>query len=163
MNNNRDIGRAGLISSNELWVGSMKKINSSEINRKFCRHGIPHLLDVARLAYIEVLEDGHDISKETVYAAALLHDIGRAESNEMHEAAGAEIASRILESCGFSADEINEIVHAVRMHGSIEVSGERSLCGIIYRADKRSRLCCFCDAEPECYWSDEKKNMCIKG
>ena len=36
-----------------------------------------HLLDVARLAWIFNLEANQEISKERIYAAALLHDIGR--------------------------------------------------------------------------------------
>lgn len=163
MNNDRGLGRAGLICRNELWLEAMNKINHSETNRKFCRHDISHLLDVARLAYIETLENNYDFSKETVYAAALLHDIGRAVDNDRHESAGADMAGRILERCGFTDDETSEIVRAVKMHGCTEISGESSLCGLLYRADKRSRVCCFCNAEPECNWSDEKKNMCIKG
>lgn len=163
MDNSHEIGRAGLICTNELWLEAMDKIDRAEVNRKFCRHGISHLLDVARLAYIEVLENNYSISKETVYAAALLHDIGRAKDNADHEAAGAEMADRILNSCGFSDEESAEIAYAVRQHGNAGISAESSLCGLLYRADKRSRICCFCSAVSECYWSDEKKNMHIKG
>ena len=33
---------------------------------------------------------------------------------------------------------------------------------LIYRADKKSRNCFSCKAEPECYWSSAKKNMTIQ-
>ena len=33
---------------------------------------------------------------------------------------------------------------------------------LLYRADKASRMCLFCTAEPECNWSREKKNMTIR-
>ena len=46
----------------------------------FCRHGLEHLLDVARLMYIYDREAEFGIAQETLYAAALLHDIGRAVS-----------------------------------------------------------------------------------
>ena len=36
------------------------------------------------------------------------------------------------------------------------------LTELLYRADKASRVCLFCAAEPECNWSPEKKNMRIK-
>ena len=38
-----------------------------------------HFLDVARLMYIYNLEDQAGFSKEMIYAAGLLHDIGRYE------------------------------------------------------------------------------------
>ncbi len=43
----------------------------------YCRHGLEHLLDVARISYIQVLEDGLDYDENVLYAAALLHDIGK--------------------------------------------------------------------------------------
>lgn len=45
-------------------------------DRIFCGHDMGHLLDVARLAWIFNLEANQEISKERIYAAALLHDIG---------------------------------------------------------------------------------------
>jgi hypothetical protein len=52
-------------------------IDAHEADRAFCKHGLNHLLDTARIAYILVLENGLNISKGMVYATALLHDIGR--------------------------------------------------------------------------------------
>ena len=60
-----------------LWRVALDDIEAAETDRAFCRHGLPHLLDVARLAYLEDLERGLGLSKEVIYAAALLHDIGR--------------------------------------------------------------------------------------
>lgn len=37
-----------------------------------------HLLDVARIAYIRNLEKGYGFRKDVIYAAAVLHDIGKA-------------------------------------------------------------------------------------
>ena len=56
---------------------NMEHLAEYEKNRIFCRHGMDHLMDVARIAYIENLEKNCGISKEIIYGAALLHDIGR--------------------------------------------------------------------------------------
>lgn len=69
--------RVNQICKHPLWVESVKKIQALEQQRIFCRHNIPHFLDVARLSWIENLEQGLGISKELIYAAAMLHDIGR--------------------------------------------------------------------------------------
>ena len=50
-----------------------------------------HLLDVARIAYIRNLEKGYGFRKDVIYAAAVLHDIGKAlqyEEKVPHEIAG---------------------------------------------------------------------------
>ena len=40
-----------------------------------------------------------------------------------------------------------------------EIAEDISLAGFIYRADKKSRPCYFCEAESECDWSVTKKNL----
>ena len=57
-----------------------------------------HLLDVARIAYIRNLEKGYGFRKDVIYAAAVLHDIGKAlqyEEKVPHEIAGERIAGEI--------------------------------------------------------------------
>ena len=70
------------IINHPLWIDAVSDIEHSEKDRKFCRHGREHLLDTARIAYIFSLEENlnMNISKEIIYAAALLHDIGRSEA-----------------------------------------------------------------------------------
>ena len=65
------------IINHPLFIMSMKKIHDYEIDRVFCCHGIEHSLDVARVAYITNLEQNLGFQKEMIYAAALLHDIGK--------------------------------------------------------------------------------------
>ena len=60
-----------------LYQQCLSRIRALEENRIFCRHTPEHFLDVARLAWIQVLEQGLDVSRPVVYGAALLHDIGR--------------------------------------------------------------------------------------
>ena len=144
----------------------MEKLRVLEKDRIYCRHGVDHLLDVARLSYIEVLEKNLDISREMVYGAALLHDLGRAEQYETgtpHDVAGARLAETILKDCGFSDSETGSIVTAISGHRRKEIGEQADLPGILYRADKASRQCLFCDAKESCNWSEEKKNLILKG
>ena len=105
-----------------------------------------------------------DYMKEILYATALLHDIGRCSKYEetmSHRDAGPIIARPILERCGFSYGEIDDILDAIKKHGT-PPEDEGCLAGILYRADKLSRLCFRCDAKGTCDWSEEKKNATIK-
>ena len=69
--------RVNQICRHPLWRESMDQIRSLERDRIFCKHDTAHLLDVARIAYLENLERQLGIAKAEIYAAALLHDIGR--------------------------------------------------------------------------------------
>lgn len=82
-----------------LFQEHYKRLECAEQDRRFCRHQMNHLLDVARIAYIQNLEEGLGFPKEMIYAAALLHDIGKARQYEEgipHEIVSAEIAEVIL-------------------------------------------------------------------
>lgn len=153
--------RIGRIIAHPLWQEKMEAIQRCERKRIFCRHGTQHLLDVARLAYIEALERGLDMSVEEIYAAALLHDIGRAEQYENglpHHEASAALAAEILPECGFTETETAELLGAISAHRSAQAAEDGSLMGLLYRADKASRLCWACKAEKDCNWSEHKKN-----
>ena len=102
--------RVNQICKHPLWVESVKKIQALEQQRIFCRHNIPHFLDVARLSWIENLEQGLGISKELIYAAAMLHDIGRhLQYTEQipHDKGSAMLAEEILKDCGFTRKNKN--------------------------------------------------------
>ena len=156
--------RVNRIINDSVWRAKTEEIVRLERNRKFCGHGVSHLLDVARIACIDALEKKIPEKKEIIYAAALLHDIGRGEeyvNGTPHEIAGQAIALEIAGRAGFSEDEVKEIAAAVGRHRDKSVRDEAGLSGLIYRADKKSRMCCLCPAEKECSWSDEKKNMSL--
>ena len=98
------------------------------------------------------------------HCTALLHDIGRAEqytTGTPHDEAGARIAETILSDLDFSSEEKESILSAIEEHRS---SGKETsiLSQLIYEADKKSRNCFLCEAEPQCYWSPQKKNMTIQ-
>ena len=155
--------RVNQIWNHPLYQKELGKLQILEKDREFCRHTPEHFLDVARLAYIEALEQDYPVSKEMIYCTALLHDIGRVrqyEDGTPHDEAGALIAEQILNELGFYREEIMAIVSAIRGHRA--QSDQSSLGKLIYTADKKSRNCFSCKAEPECYWSPQKKNMTIQ-
>lgn len=153
------------IRKHPLYISSYEKLQKLENNRRFCRHQMNHLLDVARIAYILNLERGLGFSREMIYAAAILHDIGKGEQYEKgtpHEMASADIAEKILVSMPkelrFSQKEQTQILTAIRGHRKLRNDAE-PLEALLYESDKASRSCFACQAEQECNWSSEKKNM----
>lgn len=181
--------RVGAIYSHPLYNGKMTEIREAEKSRIYCRHDIGHALDVGRLMYIRFLEDflqekasgsadataeelrthagdpekrsSVPITKELIYAAALLHDIGRADQylyGIPHDEASARYAEQILSECGFHAAERAVICSAIRKHREKDKQGAEYLSALLYEADKKSRLCMECAASDSCKWPDEKKN-----
>lgn len=149
---------------------NLKEIVLMESNRIYCRHGMEHLLDVARIAYIYSLEHSLKLEKETIYLTALLHDIGRAKEYHTgvpHEQAGKDLASFILKELQYPEQKIQLILKAIETHRNKEITELHSedkaeqLRFIINMADKQSRNCFFCDAYEQCNWNDEKKNKTI--
>jgi len=145
--------KANLILERPSFKESLKKINCLEENRVFCRHGMDHFVDVARIAWILALEENAGVDKELVYAAAFLHDIGRFMEYEQgvpHEEASAAIASQILLECGFGSTAIGQITDAIRSHRGGGSNSE--LSQLLFRADKLSRRCFECKSLDECNW-----------
>ena len=100
--NQMEMAHADAIAAHPLWRKSVVCITQLEASREFCRHDVTHFLDVARLAWIENLERGLGVSKEEIYAAALLHDIGRHlqyEKGIPHDEASVQLGGQILSDC----------------------------------------------------------------
>ena len=137
----------------------MNEIKELEKTRIYCKHGLGHCFDVARIGLIIAHEQHINIDKELIYAAALLHDIGRAvqEDDVPHQKHSIRYAYDILNDCGFDKSEINEILHAIDSHNSNK-SKAVGLQYILYRADKLSRNCFDCKARETCYWPETEKN-----
>ena len=149
-----------------------QQITQAEVHRIYCKHGLEHSMDVARIAYILSLEnneEGQVLEKEIIYAMALLHDLGRSMeywNGQSHHEAGVEIAGEILRDCGFTETEIAWITGAIAAHKYAEIETvpeEQGSIGdryrnILYRADKLSRNCFDCPAADTCYWPMEKRN-----
>ena len=160
--------RVNAILAHPLYRECYAKLEELEKDRIFCRHQMTHLLDVARIAYISNMEQGLGIEKEVIYAAALLHDIGKYvqyEDGTPHEQSGEKIASEILgslsEKDAFSDEENRMILTAIRGHRRLREDAD-VLEKLLYTSDKASRMCFACPAEGECDSSTEKKNMELK-
>lgn len=156
--------RVNKILQHPTYKACLRQIHELEAERIFCGHDMAHFLDVARLAYIFNLEEHLQIEKERIYAAALLHDVGRHiqyREGKPHQEAGLPFAEEILKDCGFPEEERTDILEAIARHRDVTVKQEPTLAGIIYRGNKASRHCFGCMAEAECNWSDEKKNLKI--
>lgn len=154
--------RFNTILSNYKYKGYVAKLEELENERVFCNHTIEHFLDVARIAYIQVLERGLDYSKDVIYAIALLHDIGRVlqyTKGIEHDEGSVILAKEILPETDYLDSEVEIILKAILNHRN---ETEDELSKIIYSSDKLSRNCFKCKAENECYWSKEKKNFHIK-
>ena len=155
--------RVNAILRHPVFTATLQELEELERERIFCRHGLTHLLDVARLMYLYDLEEELAIAQETVYAAALLHDIGRAaqyRDGTPHDEAGVRIARPILAESGFAEQEITEILTAIGGHRT--PGGETPLGRLLYRADKKSRPCFACKASAQCNWPEEKKNHSLE-
>lgn len=157
--------RIDKILNHNLFLYHLNQNNAAEADRRFCRHNIVHFLDVARIGEIINLEENIGLDRELIYAAALLHDMGKHiqyEDGTPHEKTGAAIAPGILADCEFSDEENNIITDAILHHRDRNIMNERSLRGVLYRADKASRACFACDAESDCSWKEDKKNLTVK-
>lgn len=149
------------IRNHPLFQEELARIARLEKDRRYCGHGMQHLLDVARAGWILVLENDYPLSKDVVYATALLHDIGKGRQYEFgtpHHLASSEVAEPVLRDCGYSDCEIADILYAIRLHRKPS-DEEFPLVQILYTADKRTRLCFACQAQDDCNWSAEKKNL----
>lgn len=157
--------RINWILNHPLYLSAYHTLEALETDRPFCRHQLPHLLDVARIAYIRSLEQSLPIPKPVIYAAAVLHDIGKGEQYTKqipHEIASYEIAKRILSAMPtdlrFSSNEQAQILSAIRSHRR---TGDAisALDRLLSESDKASRNCFYCPARNACNWDETKKNM----
>ena len=160
--------RVNAIFRHPLYQRYYRRLEEAEQGRIFCRHQMTHLMDVARIAYIRSLEEGLGLDREVIYAAAVLHDIGKVlqyEEGLPHEITGEKIAAEILDGLAgenaFSETEKTMILTAIRGHRKLRDEPE-VLERLLYESDKASRMCFACPAEPQCDWNEEKKNKEIR-
>ncbi len=160
--------RLTFIQNHPLYLSADRRLQELEETRVFCRHQMNHLLDVARISYILNLEMKLGISRDLIYAAALLHDIGKGRQYEEgipHETASADLAEQILADMpaklAFTSEEQQQILTAIRGHRRLRRDAE-PLEALLYKSDKMSRACFACPAESQCNWSNDKKNMEIQ-
>ena len=160
--------RLTFIQNHPLYLSADRRLQELEETRVFCRHQMNHLLDVARIAYILNLEMKLGISRDLIYAAAILHDIGKGRQYEEgipHETASADLAEQILADMpaklAFTSEEQQQILTAIRGHRRLRRDAE-PLEALLYKSDQMSRACFACPADSQCNWSNDKKNMEIQ-
>lgn len=149
------------ILHSEKYREYLARIEVCEADRVFCHHDMGHFLDVARIATILNRKEDYGLKDEMIYAASLLHDVGRwkqYETGDDHAIVSSRLAPAILEECGFGVAEREEIISAIATHREQRVMGQKNLNGLLYRADKLSRPCFFCKQEGACNWKKDKKN-----
>ncbi|MDD6404583.1 MAG: HD domain-containing protein [Clostridiales bacterium] len=159
-----NMSRIDKIMDNPGFRKLMSTIKEKERDRIFCCHGLDHCLDVARIAYIIGKEEEINVDRELIYAAALLHDVGRADPEQTgreHHVLSVEYAADILEQCGFTSREQEVICDAIGSHNT-DGRERTGLANLLYRADKLSRNCFDCQAADQCYWPDAERNKGIR-
>lgn len=164
-------GDAGLqrvekIVGHPVYRKSLLNNAEREKDRLFCRHDYQHMLDVARITYILLMEAGemdglirahgledYTAAREVIYAAGLLHDISRWRQYDAgidHAQAGARDAVVVLRAAGFKEHEIEVVVRAIAAHR--RGGPEGGLLGrYLARADDLARPCALCRMRRECY------------
>ncbi|HCX64630.1 MAG TPA: HD domain-containing protein [Eubacteriaceae bacterium] len=143
--------RINQILTDSEYQRYLKRIEAGEKERIFCKHTLEHFIAVCRIGWILALEEQLSVTKEEVYAAGLLHDIGRwqeIESGVDHAKASGELARLFLERHGFGSTEIDRISEAIEAHR--QQKSKTHLGQLLYRADKLSRPCFACDAIDGC-------------
>ena len=162
-----DMPRVDAILRDTEYLKYVRQIEELETDRIFCRHNMEHFLSVARIACIINMEEECGIDRELIYAAALLHDIGRGQeylTGVRHEEESARLAPGIIQRVGFADKEEADIVSAIRTHRDADSACREmnSLNALIYRADKLSRSCFYCPASDECRKDGYKRNLSIR-
>lgn len=149
------MARVNQIIENADYVSYMAKIEDLEMERRYCKHGFDHGLNVARIAYAYILERGELIlSKEGIYAAALLHDIGRwveYQTGEDHAEVSARLALPLLEMCNFNSESIQIIITGIREHRRHCDGNLTPLGKALAIADNWSRDCRYCTMQQQCH------------
>jgi len=155
--------RVNQLLEHEDYLCYMEKIDGLERERRFCKHGFEHGLNVARIAYAYVLEKGQvSLTKEVLYAAAFLHDIGRwieYQTGEDHAEASAQLALPLLEACQFSSVQIQTILKGIREHRRKPEDNLTLLGEALALADDWARDCRQCSVQALCHKYKQTMNQ----
>jgi len=154
------MSRLNRIIENKDFGHYLEKIEQLERRRRFCRHGFDHALAVARIAYAYLLEQSQELPsveylpRDVVYAAGLLHDIGRwieYETGEDHAEAGSRLARSILQDSGYDVAEQACVLTAIREHRGHGQTGLTRLGRALALADDWARDCRHCPVRDDCH------------
>ena len=120
------MNRVNKILKHKRYREYVRRNEKEEQNRQFCKHGMTHFLDVARIAWHLNVEENAGIDKELIYAAALLHDIGKPKVRMTdgegidhfhgHVEVSEQMAAGILRRLKFDNDTITKVQKYIRYH-----------------------------------------------
>ncbi|MFZ5650565.1 MAG: HD domain-containing protein [Bacillota bacterium] len=161
--------RIELIKEDPFYRECLSLNGDCERDRLFCRHDFDHMLLVSQISY-KIINGTNTLggfaraenigeaaaALEVVYAAGLLHDIGRwrqYHTGDDHALAGSGMALPVLERAGFLKKEIEVVARAIREHRKAG-PGSSYLGRVLCLADDLSRPCRTCAARFECYKYD---------
>lgn len=176
--------RVQRIYTHPLYQRELNELKNAERERVYCKHDEAHFLAVARIMYINCLESSIEFPKELIYAAAFLHDVGRAaqyRGGVPHEEASVRLAAQIMPECGFRDEETSLVCALIAAHrnrkawtdisktntstnsaaASAESTDTETLAALFYEADKQSRSCFCCEAASTCNWAPERRVLRI--
>lgn len=161
--------RIELIKEDPYYRECLSLNGDREMDRPFCRHDFKHMLLVSQISYKIITQintlggfaRAENIGEaaaalEVIYAAGLLHDMGRwrqYDTGDDHALAGSGMALPVLERAGFVLKEIEVITRAIREHRKAGY-GSSYLGRVLCLADDLSRPCGSCGARLECYKYD---------
>ncbi len=176
------------IINNKIYQDYLRQLTGLEKDRVFCHHDWEHLIAVSRISYILALEKegvphiaweanggtGEQADyqerevraqvKEIIYAAGLLHDIGRVrqyQTGEDHALIGGQLAEPILVDAGFNRQEIQLICQAIERHRQ-QKEHSSLLSEIISQADGLARQCNSCHVKSDCYKYEKMPTSILK-
>lgn len=114
----------------------LSEIEDLKKERVYCKHDLAHFMDVARIASLIWIEEGSsvELNKDIIYAAALLHDIGRVI--EYNEGISHDEGNRTKRTSRISLRNI--ILQCLR-HYSRNKRRPTSIRCIIWRSSRNSR------------------------
>jgi putative nucleotidyltransferase with HDIG domain len=104
-----------LTSDERRWLEEIE-LFVKEKHANLGSHDYSHVLQVTEFA-IEIANNiEEEVDPVVVSCGALLHDIGRAISDEMHGLVGGSIAKELLESLPLSDEQANRITKVIVRH-----------------------------------------------
>lgn len=170
----RELGRIGVVRKDPFYLDCLSLNGERERDRLFCRHDYRHMVLVSQISckiikqtgglYILVQTEGLKVKRsalEVVYAAGLLHDMGRwrqYDTGEDHALAGSVMAGSVLKRAGFSEREAGVITRAIREHRKA-LPGQSYLGRVLCLADDLSRPCGSCGVRLDCYKYEYMENI----
>ncbi len=155
--------RLDRIIHHPVFQQELERLEFYEKDRIYCRHNLEHLLAVARTAQILNLERQANIPQDVLYAASLLHDIGRAcqyATGQPDRQPGVMLAEKTPKDAAFTPAQPNELLDCGQHHHGRPWGGT-DLVSILSEADTRSRPCFSCLAAESCKWSMERRNLSL--